>query len=129
MASSTTGVSQRMAMATAAAITGLVLAGGISIATVAGWVRPAQTVNETAQTSPPGQASLPAVTSTSPHVVLVPIAPAATSAQPPAAGASVGGVEASIGPSTAAGAFVASRHTERARSEGGTALYGERDDD
>ena len=79
MASNNTGISRRMGVAIATAVTGLVLAGGASVASLVGWIGPAQAVTSTAQASTPEQASLSATTFATPHVVLVPIAPMATS--------------------------------------------------
>ena len=129
MASKTTGISRRMGLAIATAVSGLVLAGGASVASLVGWIGPAQAVTSTVQASTREQASLSADTFATPQVVLVPIAPMATSTQPPATGATFGRAETSKGPSTASGALVASRHAEDGRSEGARVPHGERDDD
>jgi hypothetical protein len=119
-----------MGLAIATAVTGLVLAGGASVASLVGWIGPAHAVTSTVQANTSEQASLSANTFATPQVVLVPIAPmATTSAQLPATGASLAGAETSNGPSTATGVFVASRHTEDARSQSGRMPRGERDDD
>jgi hypothetical protein len=120
----TTGVSRRTGLAIATAVTGLVLAAGVSVAGLVGWVRPAQAVTDTVPASAPAPSSM-----TAPQVVLVPVAPVTTPAQPPATSASLAGAMTSDGPSTASGALVASRHTERDRSEGARLPHGERDDD
>jgi hypothetical protein len=121
MTSTTTGASQRMRLAIATAVTGVVLATGVSVASLVGWVRPAQAFTNT-------QPSLTASASATPQVVLVPIAPVTTSAQPLATNAVTGAVS-SNGPSTAAGALVSSRHTNSDRSEAARVPHGERDDD
>ena len=129
MASNNKGILRRLGLAIATAVTGLVLAGGASVASLVGWIGSAQAVTSTVQASTPEQASLSANTFATPQVVLVPIAPLATSAQLPATDVTLASAETSNRPSTATGAFVASRHTEDGRSEGARVPHGERDDD
>lgn len=130
MTSNSTGISRRMGLAIATAVTGLVLAGGASVGSLVGWIGPALAVTSTVQASTPEQASLSASTLATPQVVLVPIAPmATTSAQVPATGASLASAETSNGPSTATELLVGSRHTEEGRSQSGRIPRGERDDD
>ena len=127
MTSSTTGIPRRIGMAIATAVTGLVLAAGVSIASLVGWIGPAEAVSTTVQANAPEQASLPANTVATPQVVLVPIAP--VTARQPATTVSLAGAEITTRPSTAGGPFGASRHTEDGRSEGARVWHGERDDD
>ena len=124
MASNSSGISRRMALAIATAVTGLVLAGGVSVVSLVGWIGPAQPATDTVQASATEQASLSAT-----QVVLVPIAPVTTSAQQPPTGVSLARAETTTRPSTAEGAFGASRHTENGRPEGSRVRHGERDDD
>ena len=129
MAANSTAISRRMGLAIATAVTGLVLAGGASVASLVGLIGPAEAVTSTVQASTPEPASLSANTFVKPQVVLVPIAPLATYAQLPAAGATLVGAETSNPPSTASGALVQPRHAEDGRSEGARMAHGERDDD
>jgi hypothetical protein len=84
MASTTSGVSRRMGLAVTTAVTGVVLAAGVSVASLAGWVRPAQAVTDT-------QSNIMQSASATPQVVLVPIAPVTATAQPPATSANLAG--------------------------------------
>ncbi len=129
MASSRTGISGRTGLAIAAAITGLTLAGGVSVASLVGWIRPALPATDTLQASVLEQVSVPANTQATPQVVLVPVAPVTTSAQQAPTAVSVPGAELTSGRSTDAGAFVASRQVERSRSDGARVPHAERDDD
>jgi hypothetical protein len=129
MASSTQGISRGMGMAVATAVTGVVLAGGVSVASLAGWIGPAQAVSNRLQASAPEQTNLLANTSATPQVVLVPIAPVTTSAQQPATTVSLAGAETTARPSIAGGAFGTWRHTEDGRSEGARVPHEERADD
>ncbi len=67
MASSSTGISPRMGLAIASAVTGLVLAGGASVASLVGWIGPVQAVTNTVQASTPERASLSANTLATEH--------------------------------------------------------------
>jgi hypothetical protein len=125
MPSTSSGVSPRMGLAIATAVTGLVLATGVSVGSLVGWVRPAQLVTETVAASAPVQTSWMADTSATPQVVLVPIAPVSASAQSPVGNARLAGGALS----TASEVLGASRHTDRNRSESPRAIHGERDDD
>jgi hypothetical protein len=112
MAPRTTGVSKRMGLAIATAVTGVVVAAGVSLASLVGWVRPAQAVSNTVPANTLVATGLSADTSATPQIVLVPIAPVTTSAQPPATIASLAG-------------SVSSNQTSEHRQE----PHGVRDDD
>ena len=84
----TTALSPRFGLAVAAAVTGLVLAGGVTLASVLGWVGPRQLTASSAEAPAAPPLSLPAsaVSDTSPpQVVLVPVVPAGASTQQAAA--------------------------------------------
>lgn len=106
MVSTTSGISRRMGLAIATAVTGLVLAAGVSVASLAGWVRPAQAVTDT-------QSSIMESISATPQVVLVPLAPVTATAQAPATSANL------------AGALTSTAH----QSESARVPHRERDDD
>jgi hypothetical protein len=76
MPPTSTPSSPRQGFAIAAGVTGLVVAAGITIATLLGWVRPAQTPTASAETS---QAAIPVAMPESPmgtpQVVWVPVTP------------------------------------------------------
>ncbi|HEX8966909.1 MAG TPA: hypothetical protein VF937_03450 [Chloroflexota bacterium] len=75
MAPTPIAVSRHVGLAIATAVTGLVLAAGVSIATLVGWLGPTRAVNEPAQASMPGQAGLEASPSSTSQFVLVPGVP------------------------------------------------------
>lgn len=72
MPSLTNRISPRIGLAVATAVTGLVLAGGVSIAALIGWVRPAEALTGSVQATAATNTFAP------PQIVLVPVTPAAT---------------------------------------------------
>jgi hypothetical protein len=81
MASTSPGNSKRLSLAIATAATGVVLAAGISVGSLLGWVKPANAGAGSVQASSAARADIPVTASSTPQVVLVPIAP--TSPQSP----------------------------------------------
>jgi hypothetical protein len=75
MATTSTGNSKRLSLAIATAVAGVVLAAGISVASLLGWVKPADAGAGSGQTSIAAQAQIPANAPSTPQVVLVPVAP------------------------------------------------------
>jgi hypothetical protein len=83
-----TAFSPRLGLAIAAGVTGLVLAGSVTLATLVGWVQPAQSPTASAQSVEPGVISTNLFESgvATPQVVLVPVMPTNATVQsaPPA---------------------------------------------
>jgi hypothetical protein len=81
MASTNTDNSKRLSLAIATAMAGVVLAAGVSVASLLGWVKPADAGDGSGQISIAAQAEIPVTAPSTPQVVLVPVAP--TSPQSP----------------------------------------------
>lgn len=127
MASTSTGSSKRLSFAIATAVAGVVLAAGISVASLLGWVKPADAGAASGQNSIAAQADLPVAAPSTPQVVLVPVVPTSppstsVAQNPPAADL--------LRPSSDPGE--GSRASGREREQRPTVLratQGERDDD
>ena len=128
MASTTTGNSKRLSLAIATAVAGVALAAGISVASLLGWVKPANAGAGAGQTSVAAQADIPMAAPSTPQVVLVPVAP--TSPQPLSTVAVNPPVANLARPSSESGQASRALRVEREqRPPGVRASHGERDDD
>jgi hypothetical protein len=83
MQPTSTAFSPRLGLAIAAGVTGLLLAGGITVATLVGWVQPAQSAAVSVQSAQPAatSANLSDSAVAAPQVVLVPVMPAGATVQ------------------------------------------------
>ena len=127
MASTTTDNSRALSLAIATAVAGVALAAGISVASLLGWVNPADGGAGSGQTSVAAQADIPVAAPSTPQVVLVPVVP--TPPQSPSVALNPPGADLARPSSAAAQASRALRGEREQRPSVVRASHGERDDD
>jgi hypothetical protein len=123
MANTNSENSKRLGLAIATAVTGLVLAGGISAISLLGWVKPAEAGAGPAQTGVAALADLPLIS----QVVLVPIAPLSPQSPTVAANPVAPDVALTSSPSGEAARVSGDEGAERTQVQ--RVRHGERDDD